>query len=35
MTRAPLSKKYHEMDRVDRAIAEFASLEKPTVSDLN
>lgn len=28
-------KKFHEMDRVDRAIADFATIEKPTVGDLN
>lgn len=31
----PKEKKLYEKNRVDRAIDEFASLEKPTISDLN
>lgn len=35
MALLPPSKKFHEMDRVDRAITDFAAIENPTVSDLN
>jgi len=35
MARLPSSKKFHEMDRVERAIDRFVSIEKPTRADLD